>query len=168
MKSYSHWLHWNVTSNFHCSLHKTPCLSDKTEIILATKASASMAGSHRLAFLFLGFKFQLLLLVWLYLFVWLVLLVFFFWSSNRSYYKIWDSVSKLLDYSDWSPPSEGQHTCLCEDGCPAFDNPHLLYSGGEKENRKGITLFNLRPKVSQTEVRLISPVQLFLEYGFIF
>lgn len=37
-----------------------------------------MAGSHRLAFLFLGFKFQLLLLVWFYLFVWLVLWWFFF------------------------------------------------------------------------------------------
>lgn len=49
-----------------------------------------------------------------------------------------------------------------------FDNPHLLYIGGEKENRKDIKLFNSRPKVSQTEVKLISSVQVFPEYGFIY
>lgn len=37
-----------------------------------------MAGSCRLAFLSLGLKFQLLLLVLFCLFIWLVLLVFFF------------------------------------------------------------------------------------------
>lgn len=44
----------------------------------------------------------------------------------------------------------------------------MLYIGGEKENTKDIKLFNSRPKVSQTEVKLLSSVQLFLEYGFIF
>lgn len=148
MKSYSHWLHWNVTSNFHCSLHKTACLSDKTEIILATKASASMAGSRRLAFLFLGFKFQLLLLVWFYLFGWFVLLVIFFNLPTEVIKKfeiqLLSCPAKLIDLPHLSGnipvlvKRTVQHCYRC--------HPHLFYISDEKENIKDIKLFNSRLK----------------------
>lgn len=157
MKSHSHWLHWDVTSNFHCSLHKTAWLSDKAEIILAIGASASTAHSCTLAFLYLGFKSQLLHLG-------VVIIFFNLQAGTLTKFEI-QSVScsaKLIDL----PQMKENIPLLYREDC-AFDNSHLLYIGGE-EKEKEIKFFNSRPKVSKPEVMLISPIQLFPEYGFTF
>lgn len=118
-----------------------------------------VAHSHTLTFLYLGFKPQLLLLGLFFLNLQAGILTKFEIPSVSC-------SAKLIDV----PLLRGNIPLLCREDCAAFDNSHLLYSGGkEKEKTKEIIkLFNSRPKVSQPEVKLISLVQLFPEYGFMF
>lgn len=117
-----------------------------------------VAHSHTLTFLYLGFKPQLLLLGLFFLNLQAGILTKFEIQSVSCSAKLIDVL--LL---------RGNIPLLCREACAAFDNSHLLYSGvEEKEKTKEIKLFNSRPKVSQPEVKLISLVQLFPEYGFMF
>lgn len=66
--------------------------------------------------------------------------------------------AKLVDL----PPLR-ENILLCREDCAAFGNSHLLYIGGEEKEKTEIKLCN-----SRAEVKLILPVQVFPEYGFIF
>lgn len=73
--------------------------------------------------------------------------------------------AKLIDLT----PLRGNIPSLCRKDCAAFDNSHLLQiDGEEKEKTKERKSLNSRPKLSQPEVKVLSPVQFCPKYGFTF